>query len=164
MESRNGFLNDGNAPLCRFGPGGDYVKDWPTGTYKAQQKPIGSVLSTIAKMLDTVIDEELMQNSTIAKIHSAIQNSKLPDLTEYEIEYEKSNDVNASSVSGVKISEQFSAEPMLFDNAAGAFGHSGNKQNDSVRAHRKPKRKRASFGRVWQGSLFDAHQQSAKVA
>jgi hypothetical protein len=164
MESRNGFLNDGNAPLCRFGPGGDYVKNWPAGTYKAKQRPIGSVLDTIAKMLDTVISDELMANSTIEKIHSAIQNAQLSDSMEYEIEYEKSNHVNAAAVTGAKISEQFTAEPMLFDNAAGAFGHSGNKQNNGVRAHRKLKRKRPAFGRDWQGSLFDAHQQSVKVA
>ncbi len=164
MENRNGFLNDDNAPLCRFGPGGDYVTNWPAGTYKPRQKPIASVLGTIAKMLDTAIDQELLAGKTVAKIYSAIQNAQLSDCMEYEVEYEKSNHVNAATAAGVKISKQLQTEPMLFDNNAGACGHSGNKQNHGIRTHRRLKRKRPAFGSAWQGSLFDAHQQSVKVA
>lgn len=164
MENRNGFLNDDSVPLCRFGPGGDYVSNWPAGSYKTQQRPIASLLGTIAKMLDTVIDEELMSNATVEKIHSAIQNAQLSDSLEYEIEYEKPNHDNTATNAGVKISQQLQTEPMLFDNNAGACGHTWHKPHHSLRTHRRLKRKRPAFSRNWQGSLFDAHQQSIKVA
>jgi len=165
MVKRNGF-DDSSIPLCRFGPGGEYVSNWPKGSsFKPLQKPIGSLLNAIAKMLDSVINEELMQNSTLEKIHSAILNSQISDFTEgIEIELNKSNDLNASPVSGLKAGGQFTAQKMLFDNPAGTCGHSRNKPNNGVRAYRKLKRKRPAFGRPWQGSLFEPYQQSLKVA
>jgi hypothetical protein len=165
MENRNGFLNEANPPLCRFGPGGSYVTNWPAGTSVASKKPIASVLDTISKMLDTVINEELLQNSTVEKIHAAIQNAQLPDFMEDEIEFDKSNDVNATTVSGLKTGGQFKKlQPMLFDYASGTCEHSGNKQNNSIRAHRRLKRKRPAFSRPWQGTLFEPYIQSVKVA
>jgi hypothetical protein len=164
MENRNGFLNDGNVPLCRFGPGGGYVTNWPARVSKASKKPISSVLDTLAKMLDTVINEELLQNSTLLKINNAIQNAQLTDFTEDEVEYDKSNDVNTPSVSGFETGGQLQAQQMLFDNASGVSKPAGHKQNHSIRAHRRLKRKGSSFSRPWQGSLFESYQQSVKVA
>jgi len=161
MDERNSFSR---MPLCRFGPGGSYVNDWPARVSKTSSKPIGSVLDAISKMLDTVINEELMQNSTLEKINTAIQNAQLTDLTEDEIEYYKSNDNNAQTVSGSETGGQLTAEPMLFDNYAGVGQHSGNKQNNSIRTHRRIKRKRTAFSRTWQGTLFEPYVQSVKVA
>jgi len=168
MEKKNGFLNDENLPLCRFGPGGQYVTNWPgtagNETSNASKRPISSVLNAISKMLDNVVSRELMQNSTVDKIYSAIQNSQLPDNLEYEIEFDKPNNINASSASGFEAGQQFQTQQMLFDNASGACQSFGHKPNNSVRAHHRPKRKRPAFGKPWQGSLFEPYQQSVKVA
>lgn len=164
MERKNGFFSEGNLPLCRFGPGGEYVTNWPGRTSAKAGKPIASVLGAMAKMLDTVINQELLANSTIEKINAAIANAVIPDFMEETSDYDKSNDFNAEAVAGTQTCGQVAAQHMLFDNAAGTGGQAGHKPNHSVRAYRKLKRKRPAFSRPWQGSLFESHQQSVKVA
>ena len=167
MNKNSRFSNYDGFPLCRFGPGGDFVTNWPAGkskVSKASRRPIGTALNAIAKMLDTVIAEELLHNSTIEKINSAIHNAELNISMEDKSENDKSNGFNASSVSGLEAGGQLQTQPMLFDNSSGTGANIRNKQNFRIRAGRKSKRKSAAFSRSWQGSLFESHDQSAKVA
>lgn len=164
MKKNNGFSNYDGPPVCRFGPGGDFVTDWPGKVSNVSRRPIGSVLKAIAKMLDVVITEELLKSSTIEKINLAINGSNLTIDSENEIDINKSDESNASPVSGPKAHRQLQKEPMLFDNAAGIGGPVGHKPNHSVRTHRRAKRKKAAFSQPWQGSLFESYSQSSKVA
>ena len=163
--NKNNRFNDEDFPICRFGPGGDFVTDWPYKVEsKASRQPIGSALKAIAKMLDTVITEELLQSSTIEKINLAINGELLTADLEDEIDINKSNESDAPPVSSSETNRQLQKEPMLFDNASGAGGIIGHKQNHSIRTCRRPKRKKIAFGQSWQGSLFEPHDQSTKVA
>jgi len=165
MDKNKRFQSDDNLPLCRFGPGGEFVTNWSgKKVSKASHQPIGSVLKTIAQMLDMVITKELLQNSTIEKINLAIQNTDLTVHTENKIDYYKSNESDASTAPGSEADRQLQEEPMLFDNASGTCGPAGHKPNHSFRARRGAKRKRTSFSQSWQGSLFEHYDQSAKVA
>ncbi len=171
MDKNERFLNDENFPVCRFGPGGDFVTDWPYTVPKKPRRPIASLLKTIAKMLDVVITEELLNSSTIEKINLAINGefeisnlkSQISNM-ENEIDVNKSDESNAPATSGIKTGGQLQAQPMLFDNASGIVRPAGHKPNNGVRAHRRVKRKRTAFSQPWQGSLFESYPQSAKVA
>jgi hypothetical protein len=164
MDKNERFLNEENFPVCRFGPGGDFVTDWPYTVSKKLRRPIASLLKTIAKMLDAVITEELLNSSTLEKINLAINGSNLTIDSENEIDADKSDESNAPAASGIKAGGQLQTQPMLFDNASGIGGPAGHKPNHSVRAHRRVKRKRTAFSQPWQGSLFESYPQSAKVA
>ena len=115
-------------------------------------------------MLDTVITDELLQNSTIEKINNAIKNTKLTVNMENKIDIDNSDESDATPASGLEANRHLQTQPMLFDNASGTGAVAGHKPNHSIRAHRRPKRKRPAFSRTWQGSLFEPHQQSSKVA
>jgi len=161
MNNEKRFSSDNDWPICRFGPGGNFINDWPyRKTSKASRQPIGSVLKTIATMLDDVITEELLHSSTIEKISLAIQNADM----EEKIDNDKSDKFDASPIAGTEANRMLQKEPMLFDNISGACGPTGYKSANSIRAYRRSKRKRPAFGQTWQGSLFDSHEQSAKVA
>jgi hypothetical protein len=166
MEKNKRFSNDENFPVCRFGPGGDFVQDyWPDKKLsQAPRRPIGSVLKAIAKMLDVVITEELLQNSTLEKINLAINGAQITADLENEIDIDKSDELNAPPVAGLEVNQHLQKEPMLFDNASGAGAIAGHKPADGIRARRGSKRKRSAFGTPWQGSLFESYPQSAKVA
>ncbi len=166
MDKNKRFNNDKNFPVCRFGPGGDFVQDyWPDKTEsQAPRQPIGSLLKAIAKMLDAVITEELLQNSTIEKINLAINGAQLTADLENEIDIDKSIEFDAPSVAGLEADRQLQKEPLLFDNASGTGAIAGHKPTDGIRARRGSKRKRSAFSAPWQGSLFESYPQSAKVA
>ena len=121
MDKNKRFNNDKNFPVCRFGPGGDFVEDyWPDKTEsKVSRQPIGSVLKAIGKMLDAVIAEELLQNSTIEKINLAINGAQLTADLENEIDIDKSVESDAPPVAGLEADRQLQKEPLLFDNASG---------------------------------------------
>jgi hypothetical protein len=110
-----------------------------------------------------VIDEELLQNSTIEKINLAINGAQLTADLENEIDIDKS-ELNAPPVASLEADRQLQKEPLLFDNASGVGSIAGHKQADSIRARRGSKRKRSAFSSPWQGSLFESYPQSAKVA
>ena len=174
MDKNKRFSNDENFPVCRFGPGGDFVQDyWPDKkASKASRQPIGSLLKAIAKMLDVVITEELLQSSTIEKINLAINGAQLTADLENEIDINKSvygeqgrtNESDASPVTGLEANQHLQKEPMLFDNASGTGAVAGHKPTDGIRARRGTKRKRTAFSAPWQGSLFEPYAQSTKVA
>jgi len=165
MDKNKRFYNEDNTPVCRFGPGGDFFTDWPDKKIsKVSRQPIGSVLKAIAKMLDTVITEELLQNSTLEKINLAVNGALLSTNMEDKIDVNKSNEPDAPTITGPEADRQLPKEPMLFDNASGTIAGTGHKSNNSIRAHRRPKRKRIAFGTIRQGSLFEPHQESSKVA
>jgi hypothetical protein len=164
MDKNERFENEENFPVCRFGPGGDFVTDWPYTVQKKPRRPISSLLKTIAKMLDAVITEELLNSSTIEKINLAINDTKLTADLENKIDLNKSDESNAPAASGIEVGGQLQTQQMLFDNASGTVRSAGHKPNHSVRAHRRIKRKRTAFSQPWQGSLFESYPQSAKVA
>jgi hypothetical protein len=165
MDKNKRFQSDDNLPLCRFGPGGEFVTNWSgKKVSKVSHRPIGSLLKTIAQMLDAVITEELLQNSTIEKINLAIQNSDSTINTENKIDFYKPNESNAPAAPGPETDKQLQEEPMLFDHAAGTCRPVGHKPNHSFRTRRGAKRKRTAFSQSWQGSLFEHYDQSAKVA
>lgn len=164
MDRSNSFYNE-DTPICRFGPGGDYTTDWPSEkTSKFARRPIGLVLKAIAKMLDTAITAELLQDSTIEKINLAIKNADLTINMEDEIDINKPDKSNAPPAPDTDADRKLSEEPMLFDNGTGVGQPAGHKQNNGVRPHRRAKRKRPAHSQSWQGSLFEPYPQSSKVA
>ena len=165
MDKNKRFYNDDDIPVCRFGPGGDFFTDWPDKkTSKVSRQPIGSVLKAIAKMLDKVITSELLQDSVIEKINLAVNGESEISNMEDKIGTDKSIEPDAPAIAGLEANRKLPKEPMLFDNASGAGTIVRNKQNNSPRTCRRLKRKRITFGTIRQGSLFEPHPESSKVA
>jgi hypothetical protein len=165
MDKFDSFYDD--IPVCRFGPGGDFVEDWPSQASSKQTDSIAEILKVLAKMLDITITTKLLQNSTIDKINLAINNADSSNLTvnkEGTLDTQKPTEPDAAAVGSAEAHRKLSEKQMLFDNASGTGGIAGHKQNHGVRTHRRVKRKRTPFSTFRQGSLFEPYYESSKVA
>ena len=70
----NRFENQ-DIPLCKFGPGGDFITEWPIPSASlpiesAQTDPIGKVLSLIGRLVGSAIGPELISNLSAENISS----------------------------------------------------------------------------------------------
>ena len=163
MDKFNRYFDEKDIPVCRFGPGGDFVADWPPRE-KLSADPISKVLETIAKIIGTVITPELLQRSNADRISIALTDIEQAENMEDKIDFNQSDKSDTKTVTSAQADRKLPQEPMLFDNNTGAGAIAGHKQNNSIRAHRRPKRKRVSFRTIRQGSLFEPYPQSSKVA
>lgn len=162
MDKFENYSDDKNYPLCRFGPGGSFVSDWPAGQTRTSD-PIGKVLQTIAKFIGTVTDELLTKDETAQNGFCLPEAIQLTDM-EDEIDFSQSDKPDAQTAANAKTDRKLSKEKLLFDNDTGISKPAGNKQNHGVRTCRRAKRKRPSFSTVWQGSLFEPYIQSPTTA
>jgi hypothetical protein len=161
MEKFDSY-NDKKFPVCKFGPGGEYCEDWPMGAVSVSD-PLGKVLGVIAKIIGAVTNEltageNEFENELVLQDAGHILN----------MEDEFGTDMSDASVAATNAvaaaDRKLAQEPMLFDNHTGTGHVAGHKSNNRVRARRGAKRKRAPFGTMWQGSLFEHYGQSTQVA
>ncbi len=177
MDKFNSFYDE-DIPVCRFGPGGEFITDWPAGNRNSAD-PIGKILKTITKIIDAAITSKLLQDSVIEKINLAVNGTELTADTENKFDINKSDfgelsvrspkdsradEPDAQTAPGAQTGRKLSEEPMLFNNDTGAGTIFGHKPKHGIRAYRRAKRKRTPFGQSRQGSLFEPYTESSKVA
>ncbi len=159
-------------PICKFGPGGDYVRQWP-GKAAGKGEPVGAVENPLRKVLDRLADI-IGTTVNIASL-SGIDVEGPQEIGACEIvneEEREENHVAADNESGTGNAETIRdtqahpavrAEPLLFadDSRVGAGGR--RKSNHRIRAHRRTAKKRAAQKIDGQGTLFeiDCTSQSA---
>ena len=173
-------FDDFNLPVCRFGPGGDYVKNWPGA--KAQlpihePNSLGKVLALIADVMGTTVSGELMIQAQKPLYISA---SGIPKKSQADIEGPtdnhllrekqsgatgKPNNTNyTASTAGAKDSSRIATEPMLFADDSGSSGRAGRKPHHRIRAYRRAGRKRPARKIEGQGTLFELDGASQSAA
>ena len=168
---RGRFDAFGDEPICRFGPGGDYVRAWPgkaagkADPAPAAENPLRKVLQSLADIIGATVN--------IASIPGIrIEGPQEVGACEIVSEEREENQVAANKESGTGDAETTGntqahpavrAEPLLFadDSRVGAGGR--RKSNHRIRAHRKTAKKRAAQKIDGQGTLFeiDCTSQSA---
>lgn len=138
-----------NEPICRFGPGGDFVWVWPRERLVSPQAEAGGLGRLLGRL-----------NEIMFKLLGSEE-----DKSEYVNENSKADsETYAASATVIRANRQLQREPMLFSDDWGAGVGTGSKPKHRVRTHRRASKKRPSL-RVWgQGSLFDADLRSARTA
>ena len=162
MVAKKFFLDGENAPLCRFGPGGDFVFDWPVEPLRQKQTEINSIgktLSRIAEIIGVVIAPELIGQMESANV--LLGNHLKEDIE--SVKY-KNHGNHAETTANVRTNQTVSKEPTLFSNDTGVSRSIGSKPNNRVRTRRSTKRKRIVASCPWQGTLFETYSQSSQVA
>ena len=173
-------FDDFNVPVCRFGPGGDYVKNWPGAKSQSPiqgANPLGKVLALIADVMGTTVSGELMIQSQKRLYISA---AGIPKKTQADIEGPTDNHLlrekqsgaanqadhtsNAPSTAGTKDSSRIAKEPMLFADDSGSSGRAGRKPHHRIRAYRRASRKRTARRLEGQGTLFEVDGASQTAA
>jgi hypothetical protein len=140
-------------PVCRFGPGGDFVRTWPCNPQDYlhhSQSPLTRLLSSIAKMVG-VQAEAIRNNYTIG---------------EDENESVQTNNcrTNAPADANPQDNSEFCGQILLFADDSRACRRAEHKPKHRVRTHRRAAKKRPALRITAQGSLFEADAKSAKTA
>ena len=167
-------------PVCRFGPGGDYVNDWPGAKTQSPNQgpnPLSKVLAMIADVMGTTVSGELMiQEQTPLYISAAGTPKKsqadIEGPTDNHLLREKQSGAankpdhtsNAPSTAGTKSDSPTAAESMLFADDSRSSRAAKHKPHHRIRAYRRTPRKRTPRPVEGQGTLFEVNGASQSAA
>ena len=167
--------NDKQAePLCRFGPGGDFITCWDS-------EPIGPEYSSnrIAKLMISIIEALSVSIGIRQKIafmninHFGQEESDSTnevdvfdkEATHNAVKSTESAERNDSATaSAAEDDSRLPAEPMLFPDAGGDGRRIKYQPKHRIRTYRRTAKKRPAFRFCEQGSLFEGQFRSARTA
>jgi len=125
---RGRFEMFGNEPVCKFGPGGDYIRQWPgkvvdnADLATAAQNPLRKVLASLADIIGTTLDIASLAGMGVEgpgpvvdcrTIHETRQENHVAADNESRTGY-------AKTTGDVKAHPAVRAEPLLFADDSGA--------------------------------------------
>lgn len=162
------FKNTQIDPICRFGPGGDYVSFWPGQTAVLSgffATRIGKIIHSANEVLHALVgcgfDLNLPQGRG-SQIQEQFAYGKRKK--EYGLGYNAGRTAYAPSIRTIKGDSPVSEEPMLFADDRRIIFPAGHKSKHRIRAPRRTTKKRAPFGLPAQSPLFESDLQSARIA
>ena len=164
----NNRLNNGGGggSPCRFGPGGEFVQDWPGEEAKQTtitDNPIGRVLATIAEMIGATIEPNLFGEITDPGNIEVTINKK--SVTEDSTGADKQPHLHHAPAAGcAKIAWPNGGQATLFADDRRAGRKTRRKSNHRIRAYRGTSRKRANQQIEGQGTLFEVNSPSQSAA
>ena len=157
-----------NQPLCRFGPGGDFISEWPPRTItKHAPNSLTKVLASIAETLGLLIGAE--PGSALA---GAIYTGCTRDFsgmreedTQYAVEHGPIDTAADTTPDADPQGDSlFPGESILFTDHCGAGRRAKHKPQHGIRAHRRTAKKRPAPDIARQGTLFDFDFKRARTA
>lgn len=157
-----------SSPLCKFGPGGDFVDEWdaPSASPQHNESHLGQVLNVIAEIIGATVQPEIL--TEIACALPVKSDSKTPVLNKLSIQ-EKTADglqlVNHSQAArNTSTGGKLSKEPMLFSDDWGTGSSVKHKPNHRLRTHRRTARKKTAGAFNGQSTLFEINPIGRKTA
>ncbi len=169
MNVKRFNIDDGKQPLCKFGPGGEYVYNWPgenDALATAGKNPLGRILSALAQIIGATINCELLsefQSAADAEIKNAVK-GKLPKEKTESANKKPPKPNYSTTIRGAKANKTFPAQPMLFADNGRTGRRVRNKPANRLRAHRRTSRKKAACKIKGQGTLFEINGTSQSAA
>jgi hypothetical protein len=158
-----------NTPLCKFGPGGDYVSEWDAvNAAPAEHKEthLGQVLNVIAEIIGATVQPEILTEIACALPVEEDSHTSLPEKSNnQEIQADGPKHTSyPKAARNASTSRKLSKQPMLFGDDWGTGTSTKHKPNHRLRAHRKPSRKRPVGPVHGQGTLFEVDTLGRKTA
>lgn len=154
----------GDIPLCRFGPGGDFVSYWPKGSGEnypeSYENKLTKIIERLSRIISGMIQNRPDMQVTFCGTEATILHKKQDERTiiaKNTFKKQSHSATNTASLSDKKISGQ----QLLFADDWGASKRAGHKPKYNVRTHRRATKKKVSFKWHRQGSLFGAELKSA---
>ena len=166
----NNRLNEQIRPICRFGPGGDFISVWPqepTALPKLPTNRLTKLLASISEIITVLIgpevDDALAESMDIHHPTGLILRQK--EKLEYEIETgETDKSAYTTPITDIKNDSRISGEPMLFSDDSRISIRIGHKPKHRIRAYRRAAKKRPAPSLSGQSSLFEVDFKSARTA
>ena len=141
----NTHLHKQAEPVCKFGPGGDFVTVWPKEPTPSPQ-PAANHFAKLLASIDEIITALLGSEFNTAEAHA--ENIHRPTPTPV-----------------IKSDSPFPpVQPMLFPGDWGIAAQTGHKTKRCIRAYHRTAKKRLPLSLSGQGSLFEPDRKSAKTA
>jgi hypothetical protein len=156
-------------PLCRFGPGGDFVASW-----QPEPSIISESANVIVKIMAIMI-EAVVIIVGLRRVDTGIRLRKICFSGELKLHNREEirNAIQDGGTGGKTDSEavtiaedgsSLSAEPMLFPDIGGDGVGIEHQPKHRIRTYRRTAKKRPAFGFCEQGSLFEGQFASARTA
>ncbi len=166
----NSNKNEHNEPVCRFGPGGDFISDWPPealdsppGSRNGLTKLLGSIAEIITTVLGSEYDAATVMSRDIDRFKGHFQyREERFDYAVKNIKTDKPADTTPTTV--IKSNRRVHEQPMLFADDWRVGLRAGHKPKHRIRAYRRAAKKSPSLRLRGQGSLFETDFKSAKTA
>ena len=162
--------NDRIRPVCKFGPGGDFVSFWPPGSFELPQLSTNSltkVLMSLSKIMQHLVAAQSGKNPGVSAVPGVPSKRIVCGKGDSkDVLEERTNEPSADAASGpvIRDNRPHAGEPLLFPDDRRISGRAGHKPKHHVRAHRRTSRKRAVVGAAGKGTLFEADFKGAKSA
>ena len=153
-------------PVCRFGPGGDFVSVWPPPHSRLPQPSpnrLAKLLTWLSEILTTLLG---LEPDTAAAVPTNIQPAAENILCrraklQYQAQSTKPDKPVPPTLAAVIKGDSFSpAQSMLFPDDC----RTGHKSKHRIRTHRRTAKKRPALSFTSQDSLFETNLKSAKTA
>jgi hypothetical protein len=138
-------------PVCKFGPGGDFVSNWPgkpVDYLKHSQSPLTKLLYSISKLINAAQAEHQQEYSVnITEGTNAAQ-------------------PNTKTIPTSSSNSDVQGQTLLFADDSRTGTGTVHKQKHRVRTHRRTTKKRPAIGIAGQqtGTLFETNGSGVKTA
>ena len=153
-------------PLCKFGPGGDFVAAWepePSERLETLARLIGSTVEVLTAAFglkrtgaNTSLSSNFCPNEPTVR-HTEITNDAIENSTARD-------STDAASAPAFADDSTFSAEPLLFPDLVRNGIRIKHKPKHHIRASNRAAKKGAAFRIPKQGSLFEGQLARARIA
>jgi hypothetical protein len=159
--------NERIRPVCKFGPGGDFISFWPPGSFELSQLSTNSltkVLLALSKIMEKLVTTESGKNSAVPAVTAGPVKRIVYGKGDSEDVVEEHTSVpsaDAASDTVAANNRPGAGESLLFPDDWRIGGRAGHKPKHHIRAHRRASRKRAVVGAAGQGTLFEADVKGA---
>ncbi len=148
-------------PLCRFGPGGDYVRNWPAKTTNPptanSSNPLRKILNTIADIIGATIDPNMLSDMTVEGPADCTSPVIINDSREEKRDAADNPEHtdHPQAVGNTQTHSEVQPQPMLFSDDRRTRTSRRRKSNHRIRAYRKPQKKKTPHKIEGQGTLFE---------
>jgi len=153
-------------PLCKFGPGGDYVRKWPREKVvkrAGDEKVLGKLLSTIAEIIGATVNPELMEELQGQYEVELLEEIKIVK-EELKGAGKHEGTDNASTTKSAGAGGGTGAGELLFADDRRSSKRARRKPHYRIRTYRRAAKKRSGREYEGQGTLFEIDPASQSAA
>ena len=161
--------NERIRPVCKFGPGGDFISFWPPGSFELPQLSSNSLTKvlSLSKIMQHLVATESGKISAVPAVTADAVKRIVYGKGDSEDVVEEHTSVPSADAAPDTVAannRSGTGESLLFPDDWRIGGRAGHKPKHHIRAHRRASRKRAVVGAAGQGTLFEADFKGAKSA
>ena len=161
--------NEQAEPICKFGPGGDFIATWqpePSASSEVSNCVVNLLISIVEALAVAIGLKRIGSN---APLRNAFYSDELTGCHKEEVinvfsNRKTENTADSTSTATIDNGSSFPGEPLLFPNLSRDGNRIKHKSKHNIRTYRRTAKKRSAFSLSKQGSLFESQFQGIQSA